>query len=297
MSKTNKLKALSNEIADLIEKTAPYIVQILGRRRLGATGVSLGDGLIATANHVVRKDSDIKIGLHDGTTATAELVGRDPTTDLALLKTNSEIPAFPLAKEIGKVGHIILALGKPNNATQATLGVISALGDAWQTSAGGHIDTYLQTDIVMYPGFSGGPLINADGEMVGLNTSGLSRDISLTIPAATVARVANTLSKHGHIKRAYLGVSMQRAKLPETVQDSLGQRTGLLIVNVESGSPADQSGLVMGDTIVAIANIPVKRHDDLMTQLTPDRIGAETAVSIIRSGQLQSQTIILGERQ
>lgn len=290
------LQDFSDALAGLVKEAAPYLVRVEGRRRGPATGVALAGGLIATAHHVLRQDKDIQIGLDSGEVVSAELVGRDPTTDLAILRPTASLSAMPLASADSKVGHLVLALGRPGKSVQATLGIISALGDTWRTPVGGVIDQYVQTDVVMYPGFSGGPLINVTGQMIGLNTSGLLRGVSLTIPAATVARVAETLAQHGHVRRGYLGLSTQPASLPRNLSHQLQQRAGLLIVSVEADSPADAAGLVLGDTIVALANQSVQSQEDLLALLSGDRVGQKTPLSIIRGGQLQSVDVVIGER-
>lgn len=293
---TTHLQSLSNELAALVQTAGQHVVRVEARRRLASSGVALGGGLIAATHHGVQKERDIVIGLDDGQTATAELIGRDPAVDLAILKTEATLPKFPLAADVGAVGHLALALGRPGRAVQATLGIISALGDEWRTALGGVIDRYVQTDVVMYPGFSGGPLVNAAGEMIGLNTSALLRGVSLTIPAATVARLAETIARHGRVKRGYLGVSTQPVRLPAPLAEQLGRETGLLLIGVEPGSPAEQAGLVLGDTIVAFDNRPIRDHDDLLAQLSGDHVGVKAAVTILRGGQLQSRDVTPGER-
>jgi len=208
--------------------------------------------LIVTAHHVVERDDQISVGLADGRSAAATLVGRDPTTDLAVLQSDEKdlAPATWAEPDGLKVGHLVLALGRPGKTVQATLGIVSALGGGWRTRGGGQIDRYLQTDVVMYPGFSGGPLVNAAGAVVGINTSALLRGTSLTLLTTTVRRVIEDLVAHGKVRRGYLGVGTQPARLSEGLAKQLGQETGLLLVSVEPGSPAEQGGLFMGDTIV-----------------------------------------------
>ena len=293
MSKT--LAAVSNDIAAVVTVVSPHIVRVDARKRLPATGVVLGNGLIATASHVVRRDK-VKLGLNDGSTVEAKLIGRDQTTDIAILKTEATLAKFPIAADVGQVGHLILALGRPGNTVQATLGIISALGDAWRTGAGGTIDRYVQTDVVMYPGFSGGPLVNAAGEMIGLNSSALARGVSLTIPASTVKRVAESIAEHGHVKRGFLGVSTQTVRVPDNMREELKQKSGLLLVAVESGSPADDAGLVLGDTIVAFGKHKVRNHDDLLAQMSGDRIGKKSRLSVIRGGKLETISVVLGAK-
>jgi S1-C subfamily serine protease len=294
----NVLVELSAGLAEAVEAAGPSIVRVEGRRRIPASGIIWSaDGVIVTANHVVRRDDNIRIGLGDGQTADASVAGRDPSTDLAVLRT--EANDLPAATHIAKgyqVGHLVLALGRPGRTVQATLGVISALGDSWRTSMGGQIDRYLQTDVVMYPGFSGGPLVDATGQVVGLNTSALMRGVSISIPTTTLERTVEALLTHGRMRRGFLGVSTQSARLPAAVREEIGQETGLLIVNVEPDSPADEGGLVLGDTIVGLDGTAVRHHDDLLALLTADRVGQKTPVQILRGGEVRTINVTIGER-
>ena len=293
------LAQLSDSLAGTVEAAGPGVVRVEGRRRLPATGIVWSaEGVIVTANHVVKRDEKITIGLADGERTTAKVAGRDPSTDLAVLKADiSDLaPAERAAGDL-HVGHLVLALGRPGHTVQATLGIVSALGDSWRTRMGGQIDRYLQTDVVMYPGFSGGPLVGAGGQVIGLNTSALARGVSLTVPLATVERVANTLLAHGRMQRGYLGVSTQPARLPAAIKEEAGQETGLLIVNVETDSPADKSGLVLGDTIIGLSGSAVRQHDDLLALLTGDVVGQKTPVQIVRGGELRTVNVTVGQRQ
>lgn len=297
---TNVLLNLSNDLATIVQDAGPAIVRVEGRRRLPASGIVWSaDGVIVTAHHVIQREDNINIGLADGQTVSATLVGRDPTTDLAVLRAQANGLAAPAWAQPGdlKVGHLVLASGRPGKTVQATLGVISALSeDDWHTPAGGLLDRYLQTDVVMYPGFSGGPLLGANGQVIGLNTSAVVRGISLTIPAPTIKRVVEALLAHGHIRRGYLGVSTQPVRLPAALAQQLGQETGLLLAAVEPGSPAEQGGLLLGDTIVALDGTPIRQHDDLLTFLSADRVGATVSIRIVRGGQLQDVSLVVGER-
>jgi S1-C subfamily serine protease len=296
---TNVLTDLSAALAQTVAAAGTAVVRVEGRRRIPATGIVwTADGTILTAHHVISRDEDIQIGLPDGSTTAASLVGRDPSTDLAVLKAQASglTPLTEANKQDIAVGHFALALGRPGKTVQATLGIISALGQGWRTARGGQVDTYLQTDVVMYPGFSGGPLVNATGHLLGLNTSHLAQGVSLAIPTATLARVADSLLAHGRVKRGYLGVSTQRARLPESLQGELGQKAGLLIISVEADSPADKGGLTLGDTIVGVADTAVHSHEDLLGQLTGDRVGQAVPIKILRGGQVQTLSVTIGER-
>jgi S1-C subfamily serine protease len=296
---SNVLLELSDDLAGIVGSTGLAVVRLEARRRMPASGILWSsDGLIVTAHHVVEREENIVVGLPDGKTAKAGLVGRDPTTDLALLRAEAQdlTPPAWSSPETLKVGHLVLALGRPGQTVQATLGIVSALGGSWRTRGGGQIDHYLQTDLVMYPGFSGGPLVSAAGHVVGVNSSALVRGTSVALPTTTVRRVVEDLLAHGQVRRGYLGVGTQPARLPGGLAEQLGQKTGLLLVSVESGSPADGAGLFMGDTIVALDNQPVRHHDDLLALLGGDRVGSSVPVRIIRGGQVQEVHVTIGER-
>ncbi|MCP4424724.1 MAG: PDZ domain-containing protein [Chloroflexi bacterium] len=289
----------SQALADTVAQAGSGVVRVEARRRLPATGIVWSaDGLIITAHHVVKRDDNITIGLPDGASVSAAIVGRDPTTDTAVLRAEASdlTPLIESDKKTLGVGHLALALGRPGKTAQATLGIISALGDSWRTPWGGQIDRYLQTDVVMYPGFSGGPLVDANGRLIGLNTSGLSRGVSLAVPTSTLARVADSLLAHGRMRRGYLGINTQRVRLPDNIKPEMAQKSGLLIISVEANSPAAQGGLTLGDTIVAFGDLAISRHDDLLAQLSGDRVGTAVPVKILRGGKLETVSIIIGER-
>lgn len=292
------LTELSDALATAVENAGKSVVRVKGRRRLGASGIVWrDDGTIVTANHVVKRNEGVTVTLPDGASHKATVVGRDASTDLAVLRVEGErfIPAEH--SEDLKVGHLVLALGRPGQTVQATLGIISALGtESWRTPMGGEVDRYLQTDVVMYPGFSGGPLINTQGQLLALNSSALVRGVSVAVPVATVSQVVSSLVEHGRIQRGYLGISTQPVRLPSSVAEELGQDSGLLIVGVEADSPADKGGLVLGDAIVDLDGNRVRHHDDLLNLLSGERVGRKTPVRILRGGQLQTVNVTIGER-
>lgn len=293
------LDELSQSLAATVESLGPSVVRVEGRRRLDASGVIWSsDGLIVTANHVVRRDEDLQVGLDDGSSLAATVVGRDPATDLALLRapTKGFKPAAWWEPDAIKVGHLALALGRPGRTVQATLGIVSALGEGWRTPEGGMVDCYLQSDVVMYPGFSGGPLVGTSGSVLGLNSSGLIRGISIALPTPTVRRTVEMLLAHGHVRRGYLGVGAQPVRLPESVARELGQDTGILLLSVETDSPASQAGLVLGDTIVGLGGSPVRHMDDLMGALGDESVGKSMAARVLRSGELIDKVIVIAER-
>ncbi len=290
---------VSEQMADMVKAANNSVVRVDGRQRMSATGIVWSsDGLVVTASHVVRRDDGIQVGLPDGSSVPARLIGRDHSTDIALLRVEATgLEPISRSTEIAEsVGHIVLALGRPGKSVQATLGIISALGDSWRTRRGGQIDRYLQTDVLMYPGFSGGPLIGADRTLLGMNSSSLLPGVSVAVPVATLDRIAQTLTAHGRIRRGYLGVSTQRAKLPRNIRPELKQKMGLLIVTVEPDSPAEEGGLTLGDTIVGLGEESLRSHDDLLALLSGDVVGQKVPLKIIRGGEILSINVKIGER-
>ena len=293
----------SNAMADAAEHAGASTVRVEARRRMAASGIvwsADGDSaIIVTANHVVRRDEEIRVGLADGSTVPAALVGRDPSTDMAVLRAEASdlvVPAWVNAGDL-RVGSFALALGRPGQTVQATLGVISAVGGPWRTGAGGKVDAYLQTDVLMYPGFSGGPLVLADGSVAGMNSSSLTRGASVALPRETVERVVSALLAHGKMKRGFLGVGIQPVHLSEAVAEQVGRSAGLLVMNVESGSPAESGGLFQGDILLAVDGEPVQRPGDLSVLLAGDRVGQSVPVSVVRGGQISQVDVVIGEKE
>ncbi|MCQ3930147.1 MAG: signal protein PDZ [Chloroflexi bacterium] len=294
------LNELSNAMAAAVENVGASLVRVEGRKRMSATGVVWNsDGVIVTASHVVTRDEELHIGLPNGETVSATLVGRDPTTDVAVLRTSAKNLSVPhWADGDGlKVGHLVLALGRPGQNVLATLGVVSSIAEEWHTPAGGKIDYYLQTDVTMYPGFSGGPLVGVGGEIYGINSSTLLRGVSVTIPTTTIAPIVDALLKHGKLRRGYLGVGSQPVRLPAALEQQLVQETGLLLVAVEPNSPAEKGGLMLGDVIVALDGHPVRVPDELLAGLTGDKVGKDAKIKLVRGGQIHDVTVTVGERQ
>lgn len=288
------LQTLSDSMAGAVETAGKSTVKVAARRRMPASGVIWSDdGVIVTSHHVVEQEDNIKIGLPDGKTVNATLVGRDPRSDIAVLRADVGGLTTPtwVASESVRVGHLALAVGRPGDDLQATLGVISALMHQKNENK-----FFAQTDVVMYPGFSGGPLVSASGEIIGINSSGLMRGVSLTIQTSTIQYVVENLLKHGKMRRGYLGVGVQPARLSEALASSLGQKSGALIVSVESGSPAEKAGLFMGDTIVALGSSTVMDMEDLLGALGGTQIGSVVTAKIVRGGQVQDVPVTIGER-
>ncbi|NCF67851.1 MAG: PDZ domain-containing protein [Chloroflexi bacterium] len=290
---------ISTGLAETVSAASRAVVRVEGRRRLPATGIVWSDdGLILTASHVVRRDEGVRIGLPDRRSVAAQLIGRDRTADIALLRAETDglVPLQKAGEENQAVGQLTLALGRPGESIQSTLGIISALGNPWRTHQGGLIDRYLQTDVLMYPGFSGGPLVDVEAKLLGMNSSALLPGVSIAVPVSSLKRVTQALLTHGRIRRGYLGVSTQRVSLPRTVREELGQKKGLLVVAVETDSPAESGGLTLGDTIVGIGTKMVRSHNDLLAHLAGDYVGQKVPMKILRGGEIQTINVKIGER-
>ncbi|HET9908862.1 MAG TPA: trypsin-like peptidase domain-containing protein [Anaerolineales bacterium] len=296
----NVLVELSDALADAAETAGKATVLVNARRRMPASGIAYAADLILTADHVIEREEDIKVTLADGTEVSAQIAGRDAGTDLAVLKLQQGAATVAeTTKSPARLGQIALVLGRPSaNGIEASLGTVSAIGGPIRTGRGGMLEKYLRTDGISYPGFSGGPLVAADGTVLGLNTSGLASGAAVTIPADIAWRVAETLVKHGRIKRGYLGIRSQAVEIPSASQQALNreQGAGLLVVSVEKDSPASKGGLIVGDILVGVAGTPVFHHDELFARLNGDVVGKTTPIEILRGGQPQTINVVIGER-
>ncbi|HEY3476596.1 MAG TPA: trypsin-like peptidase domain-containing protein [Anaerolineales bacterium] len=296
----NVLVELSDALANAAEKAGQVTVLVQARRRMPASGIAYTSELILTADHVVEREEGIEVILPDGTKVPARVAGRDAGSDLAILKLENAV-ATPaeMTKSPARLGQMVLALGRPSpDGIEASLGTVSAIGGPIRTGRGGMLERYIRTDSISYPGFSGGPLVSADGTVLGLNTSGLGNGGAITVPADIAWRTAETLVRHGRIKRGYLGIRSQTVEVPEASQRRLQreQAAGLLIVGLEQDSPASRGGLMVGDILVAVAGAPVLHHDELFARLNGEVAGKSTPIEILRGGQPLTLNVQVGER-
>jgi serine protease DegQ len=296
----NPLSELSNALAEAVENAGRSTLLVNGRRRFPASGIAIAPDLILTADHVIEWDEDIPVILPDGAQESARLAGRDQTSDIAVLKLKEPVavPSVP-APQDARIGQLVLALGRPTpQGIQASLGIVTSSGGPLRTHRGGQLESYLTTDAIPYPGFSGGPLIDVAGQVLGLNTSGLTRGASLAIPASIAWKIAAHLAEHGHLRRGYLGIRSQPVELPASSQEALGrgQKIGLLLVGIETGSPAAQGGMMVGDILVGIAGSPLEDPEELSGRLSPDLVGKPVIVELLRGGMQTTVDVTIGER-
>lgn len=295
------LETLSSELSSAVEKVGNSVVRVDARRGNSSTGVVWSaDGHILTSDHAIEREDDIKVHLGDGRTLAAAIVGRDGGSDLALLKVDASdlTPAAHAPEESLRVGGLVLAVGRPGPAgTMATIGIVSATGGAWRTARGSQLERFVRSDATLYPGFSGGPLVDAAGRVVGINSWTLSQGAGLAVPVGVAARLAEALTRGG-IKRGFLGVGTQVVPLTHAVRGQLdGQETGLIVLSLVPGGPAENAQLLIGDVLVALEGQPLADPDDLQTQLTSDRVGRPAQLRIVRGGELRDVTVTIGQRE
>jgi len=298
MEHTDTLGALSAGMADAVETIGPAVVRVNGRRRRSGTGVVYGQNTVLTASHVLEREEDLTVGLHDGRTLAARFAGRDHSTDLAVLRVEGlDLKAAAPAEGEARVGQLALAVGGPSRGEgpRATFGIVSAVGGPVRIWRGPRLERYIQTDAAPYPGLSGGPLIDVGGKVLGIMVSG-SRGTAFAIPADLAWRVAGTLEERGSVKRGYLGILSQPVRLPDGQKLGLTQKGGLLVVGVEDGSPAGRGGLIIGDILATLDGQPVEDTDDLLVLLSSERVGRVVPVKLVRGGELEELEITVGER-
>jgi S1-C subfamily serine protease len=290
------LQDLSNELAELVERASKSVVRVDARRGRAGTGIVWDEGLVLTADHVVEHEEQIEVA-SDGKSTKVSIVGRDPGTDLALLRAEGLSAPKASRGRIAdlKIGNLVVALGRPGEL-HATMGVISSLSAAFRSWRGGEIERLVQTNAELLPGFSGGPLVDVQGRVVGINSWHLGRGISRAIPVDTAERVAESLRTHGRIRRAYLGVGTQPVPLAEPIKSQVKQSSGLLVVTVEDDGPAAKAGLLQGDTVVGLNGNTIKHLDDLFRALRGLEVGSAHTLRVIRAGQVQDLKVTVGER-
>jgi serine protease DegQ len=297
---SSALFALSNDLAGAVEQIAPSVVYVDASPRRDASGLVLDEHSVVTVDHILDRDEDIELILAGNARCSADVIGRDPTTDLALLRSRASLaPAARTDLDELKIGHIVLAIARDEDgAPGASLGVVSALDGPWRTWRGGQIDRFLRPDLSMYPGFSGGPLVDANGKVLGINTWGLSRRTALTIPFSTVERVVAQL-RSGGVRRGYLGIALQAVRIPDALRalHDIRSEGAVIVIDVAAGEPADRAGLVMGDVILALGGHPIEDADDLQRALAGDSVGTTQTLRVLRGGTPIEVSVTVGERR
>ncbi len=306
MANTNLLIELSHQMADAVESAARSVVQVRSRRWRPAAGVVFAREHVLVSDHAIEHEEDITVRVAPAAGAGADsksaalaatLAGRDSSTDLAVLKVPGlDAPAVAPSAAPARVGQLAVAVGRSwSGGVVSALAMVSSIGGPWRSGRGPAVEEVLRTDLTPYPGFTGGALLAPDGAIVGVTTGILLRGLSLAIPAAAAWSIADTLARHGRMRRAFLGVGGQPVHLPES-QRAGGHGRGILVVTVSDDSPARRDGLLVGDVLLTFNGHAVEDPETLLGLLTGDLIGRPVAIEILRAGGVRSINVTLAER-
>lgn len=293
--------ALSRSLESLVAAAATGVVTLKAAAYRSSSGIVLPNGLIAAAAHVVRREERILVRSQEGPIGEATVVGRDGDIDLAILRL-PELSLQPLkvaAPETLKPGALAAVVGMtPDVGPSVSLGILGAVGNARSTWRGGRLDRFLRLDVNLYPSQSGAAVVNASGELIGMATPALSRQSTLAIPAETLTRLAEQIARDGGLRRGYIGVGVQPVAIQPSVATRLNLQAqhGLLLVSVEDGSPADTAGLQLGDVLISTAAGLLHSPEDLQSLLRTAPVGKEIAFTIIHGGELETRSVVVGER-
>jgi S1-C subfamily serine protease len=298
---SSQLIELSDALAQATGRAATHTVAVHAEARGSSSGVIWRSGIIVTSEHALRRDDEIHVTLADGRVVPATLAGRDPSTDLAVLKcaeAATPVTEFGEASTI-KPGSLTLVVGRTRaSGPVAALGVVSLAATERKTWTGASLAPYIRLDVALSPTAAGAAAVDAHGRIFGIATPRFARFGAIAVPASTVNTVVDTLLQKGRIPRGYLGVGLQPVRLPEALRQSLHreQKTAAIILEVESESPAHKAGLVIGDIIVALSGQPVARLEDVHSQLQGAAIGKSLALGFVRGGTFQETHVVVGER-
>lgn len=289
------IEALSTQLADRIAAAAPIVVGIQTARR-PISGILWRPDVVVTSEQSLPKDTSGLQVVRGGQTIAATLGGRDPTTNVAALKLATPLQAtLPPADTALRVGNLVLVAGGDNGGNPtARLAMVHALGDAWNSMAGGRIDALIRLDTRLGVD-EGGPVLSLTGGLVGMSTSGPRRR-TIVIPTATIARVLDPLLAEGRIAKGWLGVGLQPVRIPDTLKQAAGQDMGLIVVALSSGGPAETAGILPGDILLALDGTMFNQRGALSTALGADRVGQTATLRLLRGGAAQTLTVTIGAK-
>ena len=294
--------ALSDQFSAIAQEAGKFVVAVHGGHRIGASGILWRSELVVTSSHALRQTEGIEVAFGAKSSLKTRFLGRDSGTDVAVLRLDSAISEAPAQPHDGaglRVGQLVLAVGRSRlNDLAASAGIIARLGAAWQTWRGGRIDSLLRPDVTLYPGQSGGALVDSRGRVLGMNTSGLARAAAITVPTATIERVVNEIVEHGRVFRPYLGLAMQPVAMPEELARKLKieRESALMVMRVDPGSPSAEAGLMLGDLILTVNAQAVGGIERIQQALGQAKRGDTVELGYARAGQLASAKLKLADR-
>jgi S1-C subfamily serine protease len=294
----SSLVALSDATAQLVERAAVSIVSVRGGGRWHLSGIHWRSGIIVTAEEVLEHDENVQLTLPGGRSVEAALVGRDPTTDVAVLRFQPDgLPTATIAKAPLRAGEAIFAVGNHDGTALAAFGIVALAGGAWRSSRGGTIDEFLRLDLTLSPASEGGALVDAQGRVLGMTVLGPRRR-ALAIPTSTIERAVDQLLARGHVFRAYLGAGLRplRGERRQDTSSASGSGRGVLVVDIDPEGPAKGAGLLVGDVITSWNDRSIDRVRDVIHLLGPESVGTTVGLGLVRGGATATLQVVLGER-
>jgi S1-C subfamily serine protease len=294
----NPFLAFSDHTAELVERVAGCIVTVRGGGRGSSSGIHWRSGIIVTAEEALERDEDIKVTLSGGRSVDASLVGRDPTTDVAVLRFQPDgLPPAATANVSLRAGQVVVAVGSHEGDPLAAFGIVAFAGGPWHSMRGGTIDSLIRLDMTLSPAGEGGALVDAHGRIIGITVLGPRRR-ALAIPSSTIDRTVDQLLARGHVFRGYLGAGLQPIghKRDTAGQDSAGGARGILVVSVDPVGPSARAGLLVGDIITTWSGKPIDRVREVFRLLGPESIGSTVALGLLRGGSPTELPVVIGER-
>jgi S1-C subfamily serine protease len=295
------LADLSSQLASAVESAGNSVVAIHARRRIPSSGIVWREGIVVSASHTVRRDEDISVTLPNGGSVSATIAGRDPATDIIALRLREPAKSHVAERRDAdgvRVGTLVLAVGRPGRNVTASFGMVSAVGEGWRTWQGARIDRVLRLDVAIYDGFSGGPLVDAGGAVLGLNNSALARGTPMALPGDAVDRIVDELLKRGHVRRAFVGVAVQPVALSAALvkQHQLPHETALMVMSVADAGPAEKAGVFAGDLLLEAQGQALRRLTDLVDALSKIREGESVRIKFLRAGAVKTVSLTPADR-
>lgn len=308
MAEGNALSSLSDAFAALVANASSSVVQVRAEHAQERSGILYDSEHVITAAVFARAGEPVTVTYSAAAGGTrsdrkpnfadvpATVVAHDRGTGLAVLKLQKklELPSLKRASAAPRVGELAVAVALPSSeGVEAKLGMVRCIGSAYRSANGRNVSGYLQTDALLFPGFAGGPVVNASGDLIGISAIGYRPDSGIILPAADAFAIAADLIERGPVQQGYLGIRTQPAEVPQSARDSLKreQEVGLLVVSVEAGSPAEKAGIVTGDIVVGIGGEAIQSHDELIDRLASGVVGKKTEVEIVRGGSRTTRNV------
>ncbi len=297
LRRMTNISELSESVSAAVEKSAASVVRVSGGCRRTMSGTVWSATQIVVSQRDLADAETVGVGLADGSHVEARVVGRDPATDVALLEVAAGglTPATFRDSDGVKLGELVIALGRPGKVTRASMRMIGAYAEDVATEAGGTLRRYIETDRAIPDGFAGGPVIDADGKALGIQSEALVRGADLVIPTELVREVVTELEAHGKVRTGFLGVSVSPVRLPQAATDQLGRRRGALVVAVAEGSAAEKGGLHLGDVILEVDGEKIANGRHLARALR-GRFDVEVTLKVWRTGQVVEIKATPGQR-